>query len=281
MAPPALIPAAGRGTRLHPVTRYVPKPLLPVGEQPVLAYALREALGAGCRPVVVVVPSEEPRLGEYLHEAFGTDPVRAVEQPRPRGLADALVRGYGALDSSPDRTAMLLPDNVVPEGSGVEPLLNAEAPSDRLVFGVVQVSRREAKYFGNSGGFDGKKQQDGSYRITGLQPKGEGTFRTAGSRWPRPRTVGRTLLPEEFFRRARRTAPDPGTGEVDDVPVYREMLQSQPALGVPLPADLYDMGQPDRYLRLCARVHRARTDPAAGDVSRGPASPTTSTEDRP
>lgn len=281
MAPPALIPAAGRGTRLYPVTRFVPKPLLPVGSRPVLAYVLREALEAGCRPVVVVIPSDEPLLEEYLRDRVEADPVRVAVQPEPRGLADALVRGYESLETSPDRTAMLLPDNVLPEGSGVNPLLDAGAPPDRLVFGVVQVTRGEAEYFGNSGGFEGEKQPDGSFRITGLQPKGEGTFREAGTRWPRPRTVGRALLPEEFFRRAHRSPPDPETGEVDDVPVYREMLQSQPALGVPLKADLYDMGEPNRYLRLCARVHRARSDTADLDAAAGPASPTTSTEDRP
>lgn len=281
MAPPALIPAAGRGTRLHPVTRFVPKPLLPVGARPVLAYALREALEAGCRPVVVVIPSDEPLLENYLRDRIEADPIRIAEQPEPRGLADALVRGYESLEASPHRTAMLLPDNVLPEGSGVSPLLDAGAKPDRLVFGVVQVTRREAEYFGNSGDFDGEKQQDGSFRITGLGPKREGTFRETGTRWPRPRTVGRALLPESFFRRARRTPPDPETGEVDDVPVYREMLQSRPALGIPLKADLYDMGEPNRYLRLCARVHRARSDTADCDAATDPASSTTSTEDRP
>lgn len=45
----AIIPAAGKGTRLHPVTRWVPKELLPVGNTPALLHVLREALEAGIR----------------------------------------------------------------------------------------------------------------------------------------------------------------------------------------------------------------------------------------
>lgn len=259
MEPPALIPAAGRGTRLRPVTRFVPKPLLPVGEHPVLEYVVREALQAGCRPVVVIVPADGTSLERFLEDRFGSEPVRSVEQPAPRGLADALVCGYESLTSSPDRVAMLLPDNLTLGGSGTAPLLDQSTSDERLVFGVIEVDRAEAQFFGNSGGFDGEKTPEGTFRITGLQSKGEGTFRRSGSRWPRPRTVGRVLLPARFFEHARRRSPDPETGEIDDVPVYREMLQSQFALGVQLEADLYDMGEPERYLRLCARVHEIRS----------------------
>ena len=43
----ALIPAAGHGTRFLPVTRVVPKEMLPVGSKPAIQLIVEEALAAG------------------------------------------------------------------------------------------------------------------------------------------------------------------------------------------------------------------------------------------
>lgn len=261
MAVPALIPAAGEGTRLRPITRFVPKPMLPIGRRPVVDFALREALRAGCRPVVVVTAPDASALKRYVRDHEHSEDLRVAEQSRPRGLADALRVGYDALTSTPKQAAYLLPDNVVLEGSGTRPLLEPSVDPDRLVFGVIRVNRDEASYFGNSGGFEadpepGETDTTTFWRITSLQAKNDGTFRAASDTWPARRTVGRGVLPAAFFERVRGTEPDPETGEVDDVPVYREMIQSRPALGVSLTCDLYDMGEPDRYLRVCAHAYR-------------------------
>ncbi len=46
----AVIPCGGLGTRLHPITRWLPKEMLPVGLKPVLYWTLDEAADAGLKP---------------------------------------------------------------------------------------------------------------------------------------------------------------------------------------------------------------------------------------
>ncbi|HBB35119.1 MAG TPA: nucleoside-diphosphate-sugar pyrophosphorylase [Cyanobacteria bacterium UBA8803] len=51
----ALILAGGRGTRLHPYTTVLPKPLMPVGDYPILEIILRQLKGAGVTDVILAV----------------------------------------------------------------------------------------------------------------------------------------------------------------------------------------------------------------------------------
>lgn len=105
----AIIPAAGRGTRLWPLTAAVPKELLPLGPKPVLQWIAEEVAGAGARQLVIVNSPDKPEL-ERLFQArppsgtegppafaagwpdgsFAAIPVQFAVQAQPRGLGHAV-----------------------------------------------------------------------------------------------------------------------------------------------------------------------------------------------
>jgi NDP-mannose synthase len=64
----AVILAGGKGTRLRPYTTTLPKPLVPVGEQPILSIILRQLREAGVNRVVLAVN----HLAELIMAFFGT-----------------------------------------------------------------------------------------------------------------------------------------------------------------------------------------------------------------
>lgn len=228
--------------------------MLPLGTRPVVSFSIDEAARAGCDPILVICSPSDRALHQYLLASNRDAEVRRVMQPRPRGLAEALLRGYQRLEE-PRQVAVLLPDNVVLEGNPTRQLLAAELPEDTLRFGVIEVQTDRARWFGNSGGYRSEPAPhfgEGIVKIVRLQAKGEGHFNLRG-KFSRPRTVGRSLIPREFFRRAEAASPNPDTGEIDDVPIYRQMIESSFALGVPLDTELHDMGTPRRYLHLCHR----------------------------
>lgn len=250
--PPALIPAAGLGTRLRPITSYLSKPLLPLGNQPVIKLVIKEALRAGCEPVGVIVNPGDKDLKGYLAKNYPRK-VKHVSQPEPLGLADALLKGYKILGLD-GPVAMLLADNIILDAKGLQYIIENRR-NDWLTFGTMQVNKNEAKFYGNSGGYQGQKVNESGEvveEIISLQEKKNGDFSRGRDNWPTRRTVGRALLPPEFFSEASRMEPDPQTGELDDVPIYRRLLENKPATGILLPDKVYDMGQPERYLRLCA-----------------------------
>lgn len=55
MSKTAVILAGGRGTRLRPYTWVLPKPLMPLGEKPILEVVVRQLAKAGFRNVILAV----------------------------------------------------------------------------------------------------------------------------------------------------------------------------------------------------------------------------------
>lgn len=90
--------AAGDGERLEPLSASVPKPLVPVGGEPLLVHAARRAVAAGATDLVVVVPPYYQPFARALGDAVDGVPVTYAVQPRPMGTANALVVARDHLD---------------------------------------------------------------------------------------------------------------------------------------------------------------------------------------
>ncbi|MGH2447152.1 MAG: sugar phosphate nucleotidyltransferase, partial [Chloroflexota bacterium] len=65
-----VIPAAGFGTRFLPVTKTVPKEMLPIVDKPVIQYVVEEAVRSGMREVILVTCSNKKVLEDYFDRNF-------------------------------------------------------------------------------------------------------------------------------------------------------------------------------------------------------------------
>jgi len=67
----AIIPLAGLGTRLLPLTSVIQKELLPINGKPNLEYIMEECIGAGIKQFIFVVPKNRPLIKKYFfNDAF-------------------------------------------------------------------------------------------------------------------------------------------------------------------------------------------------------------------
>ena len=107
-----IVLAAGKGTRLYPMTKPVSKPLLPVYDKPLIYYPIAVLMQAGIREIMVIVPpGETDTFAALLGDGsqFGLQVVYA-EQPVPRGIADALLIGRDFVGD--DSVCLVLGDNI-------------------------------------------------------------------------------------------------------------------------------------------------------------------------
>ncbi|MEU5919762.1 UTP--glucose-1-phosphate uridylyltransferase [Streptomyces sp. NPDC047141] len=95
----AVIPAAGLGSRLLPLTRAIPKEMLPVGDKPVIEHTVRELVASGITDITIVVSGGKSliqdhfrpnqALADQLRADGKTDYADAVEE-----VADLARRGH-------------------------------------------------------------------------------------------------------------------------------------------------------------------------------------------
>ena len=83
--------AGGYGSRLRPLTEDLPKPMLPVGNKPLLELIVEQLKQAGIRQVNVATHYKSEVIAEHFKngEAFGVD-IRYVKEDQPLGTAGAL-----------------------------------------------------------------------------------------------------------------------------------------------------------------------------------------------
>jgi dTDP-glucose pyrophosphorylase/CBS domain-containing protein len=87
----AVVMAGGRGERLHPLTEGTPKPMLLVGDRPLLELIVERLRGAGIRRVSLATHYHADQISEHFGtgDEFGVD-IHYVEEERPLGTAGAL-----------------------------------------------------------------------------------------------------------------------------------------------------------------------------------------------
>lgn len=107
-----IILAAGKGTRLYPITRPVCKPLLPVYDKPMIYYPLSVLMTAGIRDILVIVPPDDmdpfvDLLGDGSQLGIH---ITYKEQKVQRGIADAFLIGEEFIGD--DSVCLALGDNI-------------------------------------------------------------------------------------------------------------------------------------------------------------------------
>ncbi len=113
-----IILAAGKGTRLYPMTKPVCKPLLPVYDKPLIYYPLSILLCAGIKDIMVIIPPDEEETFEKLlgdGSAFGVR-IQYRVQHVARGIADAFLVADSFVGN--DSVCLVLGDNIFYDESG-------------------------------------------------------------------------------------------------------------------------------------------------------------------
>jgi UTP--glucose-1-phosphate uridylyltransferase len=262
----AVLPAAGFGTRMLPVSKVIPKELLPVGAKPVIHHVVAEAVAAGITDILIIISRGKEAIADYFDrapelearlEATGKAALAAemravaqmarfhfVRQQEMRGLGDAVLQARDHVGDEP--FAVLLADTIIaPAGSG-SPLPSMIAAHARLGTGVVAVEPVKEERVSRYGIVGGEEIEPGLYRVDAFVEK------PALADAPRLKTSGgpgytafaaRYILPPSIF--AALAATPPGrNGEVQLTDAMEAVRRAEGFHAVRLPGRRLDVGDP-------------------------------------
>ncbi|MCH5237808.1 MAG: NTP transferase domain-containing protein [Muribaculaceae bacterium] len=86
----AVLMAGGRGERLRPLTDTIPKPLLKVGEKPIIEYNLEELEACGVKRIHVTVNYLADMIEEYFRHRSGMAKIECVREPKRLGTIGSM-----------------------------------------------------------------------------------------------------------------------------------------------------------------------------------------------
>jgi UTP--glucose-1-phosphate uridylyltransferase len=275
----AVIIAGGRGTRMLPATRALPKEFLTVADRPLIQHAVEEAVACGARRIVIVAsPRSLPMMREHfapLTEAERQEPrlasIRAIQeraevvfavQERADGTGPATLLAEPLVEGA--RFLLILPDILyTPASPGPE----LAATAARLGGGsVIAVRRVTPEAYDRYGLVEGEAVEDGTVRLRAVDEK-------PGTRYTAPSALGitgRYLLEPGIFGALRATPPGVG-GEVHITDAIALLAAREPVFARTCEGDHYDAGNPVGFM--AGSLARALEDPALRGALRDAVTP--------
>ncbi|WP_048147293.1 UTP--glucose-1-phosphate uridylyltransferase GalU [Pyrococcus abyssi] len=250
----AVIPAAGLGTRMLPITKSMPKEMLPIVDRPVIHYVVEEAVKAGIEDILIITGKGKRAIEDYFDRSFELEyylkergkleALREVEeigemvdiyyvrQKKPLGLGDAILYAEKHVNGEP--FAVLLGDDIIiSKKPAIKQLIEVAERKNTPVIGVESVPRELVSRYGI---IEGELIENDLYRIKRLVEK------------PSPKEapsniaiIGRYILIPEIFDILRETPPG-RDGEIQLTDALQILLNKNEILAKRIEGERYDIG---------------------------------------
>ncbi len=257
-----LFPAAGYGTRFLPVTKAMPKEMLPILTKPLIQYGVEEALNAGCRTMAIVTgrgkrsiedhfdisyelehqikdTSKEDLLQE-IRNIMRTATFSYTRQKEMRGLGHAILTGETLVGKNP--FAVILADDLCySEGEGV--LTQMMRIYEKYRCSVVAIEEVDYNEVNKYGIINADIIEEGVYKVNSMIEK--------PSRENAPSNlaiIGRYILTPDIFNILRITKPGIN-GELQITDALLEQAKLGCVIGYKFQGTRYDCGSLDGFIK--------------------------------
>ena len=262
----AILPVAGLGTRFLPWTKVVPKELLPIGNEPIIAKIVDECLDAGIRDICFVINKGKESIPEYFYDNPDLE-----KELRRRGKSDAVKHlekykqadfhvvyqdeqhgdGHAILQARDwvkgDAVAILFGDDLFHGGkSGLEQLLDAYgklgADERGAVIALENIDRALTERYGIAEIAGDHASIPRLRKIKGLveKPKPDDAPSTLG-------IVGRYIIPKSTLEILPAIGKGHG-GEIRLIDALIAQLPTMPIYGYECEGTRLDTGTPEGYV---------------------------------
>ena len=223
----AIIPLAGLGTRLLPLSSVIPKELLPINGKPGLQYILDECIEAGIKEIILIISKKKIMIKDYFYnDKFYKDIkkkkkdlrikkeykkiqkykkiIKFVYQNKPLGTGDAVIKTKKHIKSK--YFLMLLPDDLIIYKNCSKSMIELSKKFNSSVMASMNVKKKNVSRWGIYQ--LSKKIDDNNFFIKGVVEKP--LIKKAPSN---KAVIGRYILPKKIFSKLKKQKPGKG-GEI-------------------------------------------------------------------
>src|SRR5210317_2067554 len=217
----AIIPLAGLGTRLLPLTNVFAKELLPINGKPGLEYILNECIEAGIKEIIFIISKKKMMIKKYFYnDKFykelikkKRDPknikkyrkmIKFVYQNKPKGTGDAVLKTKKYIKDK--YFLMLLPDDLIIKKNCSKSMIASHKKYKASVMASMNVNKNTVERWGIYN--LNKKLNKTDYLIDSVVEKPN--IKDAPSN---KAVIGRYILPNKIFSKLKNLKPSKG-GEI-------------------------------------------------------------------
>lgn len=256
----AIIPAAGLGTRFLPVTKSMPKEMLPIVDKPVIHFVVEEAIRSGIEDIIIITGRGKRAIEDYFdaspelemhlasHKKFESlkiledisslAGIHYIRQKEPLGLGDAILRAEKHIGNSP--FAVLLGDDIVKNAVPCcAQLIKIYERFHSSVIGVEPVPREKLSSYGI---IRADPIEKGLYQISDIieKPHPDNAPSNLGA-------IGRYVFTPALFRCLKNTGKGVGN-EIQLTDAIKLLLDSEKVIGCHFEGKRYDTGDRLGYI---------------------------------
>ncbi len=259
----AIIPLAGLGTRLLPLTSVYAKELLPINGKPGIEYILDECIEAGIKEVIFIISKNKQIIKKYFYKdnfykkiiKKKNDPrilkeykkilkykkmIKFVYQNNPRGTGDAVLKTKKLIKNN--YFLMLLPDDLIIKNNCSRSMIDIHKRYKSSVMASMNVNKNTVSRWGIYK--LGKKINKNNYFIKDVVEK------PSISKAPSNKAVvGRYILPKKIFSKLINLKPGKG-GEIHITDAIQSLiLENEKFIAHTFPGKYLDCGSMNGYIK--------------------------------
>ncbi|MBQ8510255.1 MAG: UTP--glucose-1-phosphate uridylyltransferase [Clostridia bacterium] len=274
----AVIPAAGLGTRMLPISRTVPKEMLPIVDRPAISYLVEEAVAAGAEDILIITGRGKDAIENYFDYSIEYEQkltasgkldqiaemrricslanVYFLRQKETKGLGHAVLTAKSFIADDPFYI-LYGDDLIVSETPVCSQLADAYEKYGKPCCGVKPVPWELVyKYCSLKAESNG----DNTYSVTDMieKPKPDQVYTNLS-------ILGRVLLTPDIFDILEQTPPGAG-GEIQLTDAMKVVAQTTGMTAVDFEGTRYDLGSKLGFLT--ANVQEAVKHPEVGEEFR-------------
>jgi UTP--glucose-1-phosphate uridylyltransferase len=250
----AIIPAAGLGTRFLPVTKAMPKEMLPIVDKPTIQYIVEEAIESGIEDIIIVTGKGKRAIEDHFDHSFELEQnllekgkyemlekvqasskinIHYIRQKEPKGLGHAVWCARKFIGNEP--FAVLLGDDIVQgETPCLRQLMDQYEETQSSVIGVKTVPENETHRYGI---IDPIEQNGRRYQVRQFVEKpAQGTAPSNLA------IMGRYILTPEIFTFLENQQTGAG-GEIQLTDTIQQLNEIQRVFAYDFEGIRYDVGE--------------------------------------